>query len=79
MEFCGCWYEFLASHDVTETEWTELHPTAPFYLFVPQDTNLRTEYERALSIAEVFNPYGSKTGQGIGIVTHNDELFIGFD
>ena len=30
---------FLAETDVSITDWTELKPTSPYYLFVPQDTN----------------------------------------
>ena len=34
--------------DVSQTAWAEVRPSSPFYLFVPQDAELRTEYERGM-------------------------------
>ena len=30
-------YDRLAEGDISQTEWTELKPSSPFYLFVPQE------------------------------------------
>ena len=63
-------YKILAETDVSETQWTELQPTFPFYLFVPQDTELLAEYEQGWKLTEIF-PVNS-----VGIVTARDKLTI---
>ena len=63
-------YRKLSSTDVQSTEWCELQPTAPYYLFVPQATDYRTEYETGWKLTNIF-----QTGQ-VGIVTGRDKLTI---
>lgn len=63
-------YHWLSQHDVSTTEWTTLEPQAPFYLFVPQDKEIRREYESMWSTKDVM-PVNS-----VGIVTGRDELSI---
>lgn len=63
-------YERLADSDVDNTPWSELQPSSPFYLFVPQDTKLYGEYEKAWKITDVF-PVNC-----VGIVTARDALTI---
>lgn len=58
----------LAQMEVITTPWHELQPQTPFYLFVPQDTDLRAEYERGWPVTEIF-PVNS-----VGIVTARDNL-----
>ncbi|MFZ0051799.1 MAG: type ISP restriction/modification enzyme [Desulfobaccales bacterium] len=60
----------LAQMEVVTTPWRELQPQTPFYLFVPQDTDLRAEYERGWPINKIF-PVNS-----VGIVTARDGLTI---
>ena len=60
----------LAQMEVVTTSWRELQPNSPFYLFVPQDTDLRAEYERGWPVNEIF-PVNS-----VGIVTARDNLTI---
>jgi len=60
----------LAEMEVVTTPWRELQPRSPFYLFVPQDTNLRVEYDRGWPVNEIF-PVNS-----VGIVTARDNLTI---
>jgi len=60
----------LSEMELTSTPWRELQPHSPFYLFVPQDTDLRAEYERGWPINEIF-PVNS-----VGIVTARDSLTI---
>jgi len=63
-------YNCLAETDVSTTQWTKLQPSSPFYLFVPQDTELLAEYEQGWKVTEIF-PVNS-----VGIVTARDKLAI---
>ena len=63
-------YAWLEEQDVKTTNWEELKPTSPFYLFVPQDITLREEYEHYWKVTEVM-PINS-----VGIVTARDDLTI---
>ncbi len=53
--------------------WEELQPTPPYYLFVPQDIDLLSEYERGWKISEIMNLNGDPAP---GIVTTHDEFAI---
>jgi hypothetical protein len=72
------WGERAAKYDVLGTSsgetqtWTELEPTAPFYLFIPQDTDLRAEYEKGWKITCAMPVHSN------GIVTARDSLTIGW-
>jgi len=55
------------------TEWQELKPAAPGFLFVPQDSGLLAEYERAWSVRDIFAPNGDPAP---GIVTTHDDFAI---
>jgi len=63
-------YEWLTSHDLKKTDWRELKPASPFYLFVPRDERLNKQFQSYLSIPEIF-PVNS-----VGIVTARDHLTI---
>lgn len=63
-------YGWLAAKDVTTTDWTQLQPRAPLYLFVPRDEALADEYERGWRVTDIF-PIGSS-----GIVTARDKMAI---
>lgn len=63
-------YPWLLQHDITNTDWTELDPQSPFYLFKPQDTALNEEYQAGWSVREAM-PVNS-----VGIVTARDKLTI---
>ena len=65
-------YAWLYAHDLDNTAWTELEPAAPAYLFAPQDTQLRQEYESGWPIQEIM-PVNS-----VGIVTARDRLTVHF-
>ena len=60
----------LSENDVQTTEWNELQPTSPYYLFVPQAAEQRTEYETGWEITDIF--YSSS----IGIATARDTLTL---
>jgi predicted helicase len=63
-------YDWLNEHERTSTDWEDLEPQTPFYLFVPQDTALATDYQQFPSVPNVF-PVNS-----VGIVTARDSLTI---
>ena len=65
-------YNILSEINVQSTEWYELRPTSPYYLFVPQatDYNDSTEYETGWKITDIFH-----TGS-VGIATGRDKLTI---
>jgi hypothetical protein len=66
-------YGWLAANGIETTEWTELAPKPPLYLFVPRDEELLGEYEAAWSIAAIFSPNGDPAP---GIVTTHDQFAI---
>ena len=63
-------YGWLAANDVATTEWAELDPKPPLYLFVPRDDALSDEYEAYPGIAQIF-PLNS-----VGIVTTHDQFAV---
>ncbi len=65
-------YRWLASkdNDVATTEWTELTPRSPDYLFVPRDEALADEYRAGWKLTDIL-PVNS-----VGIVTARDKLAI---
>lgn len=65
-------YYWLLNHDVRTTQWTEVKPQTPFYLFVPQNLSLLTEYGKGWKITEAM-PINS-----VGIATARDALTIHF-
>jgi hypothetical protein len=66
-------YDWLDEHQVENTQWRKLEPTSPHYLFIPQDTKRRSEYEKGWKITELMpiNILGMTTGQ--------DDKTIAFD
>ncbi len=66
-------YEQLFEQDVAQTEWTELKPQAPFYLFISQDSTLLPEYNQGWKVVDIF-PTNSA-----GIVTSRDHFALDFD
>ena len=63
-------YRTLSETDAQSTEWCELQPTSPYYLFVPQATDYGAEYEIGWSITDIFH-IGS-----VGIATGRDKFTI---
>lgn len=72
-EIIGGKYQWLSVNDVRTTEWKELKPSAPFYLFTPQDEIVREEYERGWKITDAM-PVNV-----LGFQTHRDHFAIDFD
>jgi len=63
-------YQALLESDISATDWVQLNPTSPFYLFVPRDEAYLLEYEKEWKVTDIF-PVNS-----VGIVTARDELTI---
>ena len=66
-------YSFLLDNTRTSTNFAEIEPTAPFYLFVPHDTELAQEWKQFVSLPEVF------IKNSAGIITSRDALVIAED
>ena len=63
-------YHSLLASDVQNTEWTELQPTSPLYLFVPQSTEHEKEYEAGWALPDIFQTYST------GTITGRDKLTL---
>ena len=66
-------YDCLDQSDIETTDWTTLAPQSPFYLFVPQNVDLRAEYERGWKITDAM-PVNV-----LGFQSHRDKFAIAFD
>ena len=66
-------YGWLAENAVETTQWAEVTPRPPRYLFVPRDEALSEEYDAAWSIPSIFSPNGDPAP---GIVTTQDQFAI---
>lgn len=66
-------YAALDAGDIGSTPWQEIAPSAPAWLFVPQDTDVLDEYERGWSLRDIFAPNGDPAP---GIVTTHDAFAI---
>jgi predicted helicase len=63
-------YKFLNSTNFYDIEWQKVDPISPFYLFTPQNNDLREEYHQFWKITDIM-PTNS-----VGIVTARDKLTI---
>jgi predicted helicase len=68
-------YAWLESSDVTKTSWRDITPQQSPWLFVGQDADLSTEYERGWSIKEAMNQHGDPVP---GFATQHDDFAISF-
>jgi hypothetical protein len=65
-------YDFLWSHDFKTTNWENLKPVSPFYFFMPQDPNLRVEYEKGWKITDIMGV------NVLGFQSHRDYFAVAF-
>ncbi|MDM3843723.1 MAG: N-6 DNA methylase [Aphanizomenon gracile PMC638.10] len=72
-ELVGGKYLMLAENDLSSTNWEKLAPNTPFYLFKPQNIDLRSEYEKMWRINEIMKV------NVLGFQTHRDNFAIDFD
>jgi predicted helicase len=66
-------YAALERLDVKKTKWEKVQPGKPFHLFIPQDGDLRTEYERGWKITDAMPV------NGLGVVTARDDFAMALD
>ncbi|MHA1795282.1 MAG: type ISP restriction/modification enzyme, partial [Promethearchaeota archaeon] len=66
-------YFWLNENSVDATDWTELDPANPYYLFIPQERELIAEFEKGWKIPSIM-----KTNSA-GLVTARDKLVINFE
>ena len=66
-------YSWLEKNDLTTTQWNTLQPQSEFYLFVPQNNDLRAEYEKGWKVTEAM-PVNV-----LGFQTHRDKFAIDFE
>ena len=66
-------YGWLAANDFSTTDWKQVCPRQPQYLFIPRDEALAYEYEAGWSIPDVFSPSGDPAP---GIVTTHDQFAV---
>ncbi|GAA0752091.1 type ISP restriction/modification enzyme [Psychroflexus lacisalsi] len=65
-------YDFLINNSLKKIDFKELHPEKPYYFFVQKDNEGIKEYNKGLSVTQIFN---QKT---VGFVSANDGLNISF-
>lgn len=68
-------YEWLQSHrqQFAADNWDEINPIASFYFFIHQSLDLRDEYNKGWSLADIFKVYS------LGIITKRDFLVTDTD
>ncbi|MFW9263714.1 type ISP restriction/modification enzyme [Nostoc sp. CALU 546] len=65
-------YSWLKLHSIDTTQWNKLNSQAPFYLFVPQNTDSLAEYQQGWKVTDIF------TINSVGVVTGQDKKTIAF-
>lgn len=61
---------FLYENALDSIAWATLQPKSPFYLFIPQNESLRAEYDKGLSIKNIFKI------SSVGIVGGRDKFVM---
>lgn len=64
---------YLDSIVKSTTDWEEIYPDKPYYLFKPQNKKLRKQYNKLLSINDIFDK------SSVGVVTARDNFTIDFN
>ena len=65
-------YDWLRSQSLEITEWADIQPKSPYYLFIPMDSLAEFEYLEGWKLTEIF-PVNS-----VGISTSRDKIAIQF-
>lgn len=63
-------YKFLFDNNLDNLEWKELKFEAPFFLFVPQNEIIKSEYDRGISVKDMFRISST------GICSQRDSVVI---
>jgi len=66
-------YKKLSIQSIQETKWKIVSPDSPFYLFVPRNMEVSSEYLAEMRLTEIF-PINV-----LGFQTHRDHFSIDFD
>ncbi len=66
-------YQALAETDINRSDWKELKPSSPLYLFVPREEAQAEEYEKGWKVTDIF-PVNS-----VGLFTARDHFVVDFD
>ncbi|HEC1794603.1 TPA: DNA methyltransferase [Campylobacter lari] len=61
-------YEFLYENDLNSIKWTLIKNNEPFYLFLPQNNDLLEEYNKGISVKDIFML------SGVGICSKRDNI-----
>ncbi|MFN7528782.1 MAG: type ISP restriction/modification enzyme, partial [Dolichospermum sp.] len=72
-QLVGGKYHWLGENDISSTNWEQLAPSTPFYLFKPRNIDLRVEHEQMWKINEIMSV------NVLGFQTHRDHFAIDFD
>ncbi len=62
--------KLLNETEFSKIEWTELNPSAPFYLFAHQNEKVIDVYNYGISLNNIFEKYC------VGVVSGNDSLYV---
>ncbi|XAK01803.1 type ISP restriction/modification enzyme [Campylobacter coli] len=63
-------YEFLYENDLNSIKWTLVKNNEPFYLFLPQNNDLLEEYNKGISVKDMFML------SGVGICSKRDNIIF---
>ncbi|MFN7348019.1 MAG: type ISP restriction/modification enzyme [Dolichospermum sp.] len=66
-------YKFLESASLDNINWIEVKPTEPNYFFAPKNLDYEDEYQRDLSITDIFPIYAA------GVKTRRDNVCVDYD
>lgn len=65
-------YHWLEENKLSTTKWEKLKPQSPYYLFIPQNTELLSEYEQGWKVTDIM------AVNVLGFQTHRDHFAIDF-
>ncbi len=65
-------YNWLNIHNIVNTRWNKIQPYRDFYLFIPQNSGIKTEFDSFTKLDAIFS-LGSN-----GLFTARDSLTIGY-
>ena len=63
-------YDELSETNVRTTNWSEILPESPYYLFVPHETDFQVQYTKGWRISDIFHT------ESVGMATGRDKLTI---
>ena len=66
-------YDFLDEATIESVGFKEIQPKAPMFFFMPKDFDLEDEYNKGVSVVDLFSL------TNVGVVTSNDKVLINKD